>query len=101
MPSADKGGYVADGDGFVEDESGQWDVWGISIKYTDGPMALSLGHMAHDVDDGTARTATMFSASYTLAPGVVWRNSIFPVEDNTARMDQEGTGFVTRITLNF
>ena len=81
----------------------QWDVWGASVKYTDGPMALSLGHMAHDTDASTERTATMFSASYTLAPGVAWRSSAFAVEDDTdaSAAKNEGTSFVTGITLNF
>ena len=36
----------------VEDRSKNFDVWGVSVSYTDGPMALSLGHMVHEEDDG-------------------------------------------------
>ena len=95
----------------VEDKSKNADVWGVSVTYTDGPMALSLGHMTHETDAGTERNATMFSAAYTLAPGVAWKTSVFAVEDNTGtddkttamddESDAEGTAFVTGITLNF
>ncbi len=90
----------------VEDKSKNFDVWGVSVSYTDGPVALSLGHMVHEEDEGGEREATMLSASYTLAPGVAWRSSIFTAEDTTSHKDvtggvNEGTGFVTGITLNF
>ena len=94
------------GSKIVEDKSKNYDVWGVSVSYTDGPMALSLGHMAHEDDAGGERTATMFSASYTLAPGVAWKSSVFGVEDTTGHKNvtggkNEGTGFVTGITLGF
>ncbi len=90
----------------VEDKSKSFDAWGVSVTYSDGPMAISLGHMAHEADDGGERTATMVSASYNLAPGVAWKSSIFGVEDTTGHKDvtggiNEGTGFVTGITLGF
>ena len=95
----------------VEDMSKNHDVWGVSVTYTDGPMAVSLGHMTHETGAGTEREATMLSAAYTLAPGVAWRTSVFTVEDNTGKddattaaddeSDAEGTGFVTGITINF
>ncbi len=92
--------YVAEQ--VVKDGAGEWDVWGVSVRYTDGPMALSLGHMVHETEAGGERTATMLSASYTLAPGVAWRSSAFAVEDDTgAGAANEGTAFVTGITLNF
>ena len=91
----------------VEDKEKSFDVWGVSVTYTDGPMALSLGHMVHETDAGTERTATMFSAAYTLAPGVTWKSSIFGVEDNTADLNDdkmedtvEGTGFVTGLRID-
>ena len=90
----------------VKDKSKSFDAWGASVTYTDGPMALSLAHMVHEADNGGERTATMFSASYNLAPGVDWRSSVFTVEDTTGHADvtggmNEGTGFVTGITLSF
>jgi len=90
----------------VEDKSKNADIWGVSVSYTDGPMSVSLGHMQHEDDAGGERTATMLSASYTLAPGVAWRSSIFGVEDTTSHKNvtngkNEGTGFVTGITLGF
>ncbi len=84
------------GTGMTKDE---WSVVGASISYADGPMSVSLGHMLHDVEDGTERNATMLSASYSLAPGVAWKSSVFGVED-TAN-ETEGTAFVTGITLGF
>ena len=89
---------------FAEDESGQWDVWGVNATYTDGPMAFSLGHMVHETEADIERTATMFSASYTLGPGVAWKSSVFAVEDDTDSkkdMPQEGAAFVTGIALSF
>ena len=90
----------------VEAASMNYDVWGVSVTYTDGPMAVSLGHMTHEEDAGGERTATMLSTSYTLAPGVSWRTSIFGVEDDTSEATgtdgmNEGTGFVTGIKLAF
>ena len=85
----------------VEDEAGEWNVWGVSVTYTEGPMSVSLGHMQHETDAGTERTSTMLSGSYSLAPGVAWKSSVFQVEDNTGGDDNEGTAFVTGITLNF
>ena len=84
----------------VTDKSKNYAVWGASITYTEGAMALSLGHMMHENDDGGERTATMLSASYTMAPGVAWKTSVFGVEDTTEK-GGEGTGFVTGIALSF
>ena len=90
----------------VEDTTKNYDVWGASISYTDGPMSVSLGHMTHEEEAGGERTATMFSAGYALAPGVSWRTSIFTVEDDTSHKNvtgdmNEGTGFVTGIKIGF
>jgi len=96
----------------VEDKSKNFDAWGVSVTYTDGPMAVSLGHMAHEEDAGGERTSTMLSASYSLAPGIAWKSSIFTVDDDTSSvtmkdgkasgdMENEGTGFVTGIALSF
>lgn len=85
--------------------SKDYDVWGASVSYSDGPMAVSLGRMADEADDGGECKATMVSASYTLAPGVAWKSSIFAVEDTTVGEEdgfmREGTGFVTGIALSF
>ena len=90
----------------VEDKTKNYDVWGVSVTYTDGPMAVSLGHMTHEEDAGGERVATMLSTSYALAPGVSWRTSVFGVEDDTSHKNvtgdkNEGTGFVTGIKLAF
>ena len=90
----------------AKDGSADFDVWGVSVLYSDGPMAVSLAHMTHSADDGGERAATMLSGSYNLAPGVDWKTSVFAVEDTTsveAVTDglNEGTAFVTGITLSF
>ena len=94
----------------VKDGKSEWDTWGVSVTYADGPMAVSLGHMNLETGAGGERTGTMFSARYSLAPGIDWRTSVFQVEDSThwnlggreARQDvNEGTGFVTGIRLGF
>ena len=90
----------------VKDGSADFDVWGVSVLYSDGPMAVSLAHMTHSDDAGGERTATMLSGSYNLAPGVSWRTSVFGVEDTTSHKNvtggmNEGTAFVTGIKLSF
>ena len=90
----------------VKDGSKDFDVWGVSVTYTDGPMAVSVGHMVHQDDAGGERTASMFSGSYDLAPGIAWKASVFGVEDTTSHKNvtgglNEGTGFVTGIALSF
>lgn len=94
----------------VKNGAAAWDTWGVSVTYTDGPMALSLSHMNLEDDAGGDRTGTMLSARYALAPGVDWRTSIFTVEDSTAQnlggrearqATNEGTAFVTGIRIGF
>ena len=86
----------------VEDDSKSWDTYGTGVKYTDGPMAFSLSHLATEWDDGGEQAATMLSASYTLAPGVASKTSVFMAERDWANgRSVEGTGFVTGITIGF
>lgn len=86
----------------VADESKNWDTWGTGVKYTDGPMAVSLSHLATEWDDGGEQAATMLSMSYTLAPGVASKTSVFVAERDEANgRSIEGTGFVTGIALSF
>ncbi len=94
----------------VKNGAAEWDTWGVSVTYADGPMALSLSHMNLEDGAGGERTGTMLSARYALAPGVDWRTSVFTVEDSTgqnlganeARQDvNEGTAFVTGIRIGF
>ncbi len=94
----------------VKDGNSEWDTWGVSVVYTDGPMAVSLSHMSLETGAGGERTGTMLSARYALAPGVDWRTSVFTVEDSTgqnlganeARQPvNEGTAFVTGIRIGF
>ena len=93
----------------VEKKSDKWNVWGASVTYSDGPMAVSLGHMAHETDAGTEREATMLSVKYALAPGVDLRTSIMAVEDDTGMhynkdgmmRAAEGTAFVTGLKIGF
>ena len=92
--------------GVMKAASKDYDVLGVSVSYSDGPMSVSLGYMTHEEDAGGEREATMVSASYTMAPGVAWKSSIFSVEDTTSSVKtdsgmSEGTGFVTGIALSF
>ena len=93
----------------VNKKSDEWDVWGASVTYSDGPMAVSLGHMVHETGAGTEREATMLSVKYSLAPGVDLRTSIMAVEDDTAKhynkdgmmRAAEGTAIVTGLKIGF
>ena len=81
----------------VEDSSKDYDVVSVGTTYTDGPMAASLSYMVVDYGDGGEAEATMLSFSYTLAPGVASKTSIFGAEQGAA----QGTAFVTGITIGF
>ena len=81
----------------VEDPSHDYDVASVGVMYSDGPVAVSLAYMGVDRDNGDDTEATMLSMSYTLAPGVASRTSIFAADQG----DAEGTAFVTGITLSF
>ena len=59
-------------------------------------------HSMVDADDGDEQSGTMLSGSYTLAPGVDSKTSLFAAErDNADGSSVEGTGFVTGIVLSF
>ena len=100
------------------------DAVAAGAMYTDGPMAVSLSHTATEADDGDEQSGTLLSMSYSLAPGVAWRSSLFAAErdrGSTAMKDVpsmagdmnrgtkvsiagtsvEGNGFVTGITVGF
>ena len=81
----------------AKDTSQDYDLTSAGVKYSDGPMAVSLTHMMGEADDGTEADVTMFSLAYTLAPGVSSKTSIISGEQGTA----EGTAFVTGITVSF
>ena len=83
----------------MEDKSQDFDVMSVGAMYTDGPLSVSIGHIRTEFDDGEDASASMLSASYTLAPGVAWKSSVFTGEDSAT--DSDGTGFVTGIKLNF
>ena len=54
-------------------------------------------------DDGSEASATMLSLSYTLAPGIASKTSLFAAEQTNGdgSVAGEGTAFVTGITLGF
>ena len=85
----------------VKDGSKDWDTWGAGVKYTDGPMAVSLSHLATEWDNGDEQEASMLSVSYTLAPGVASKSSIFMGERTMGKRKIDGTGFVTGIVIGF
>ena len=81
----------------VEGPSQDYEVSSVGVMYSDGPVAVSLAYMGVDRDNGDDTEATMLSMSYTLAPGVASRTSIFAADQG----DAEGTAFVTGITISF
>ncbi len=87
----------------VKDTSMDNEVVAVGVMYSDGPMAVSLSHTMVDADDGTSQSGTLLSSSYTLAPGIAWKNSLFAAEKSsgTDKSSVEGSGFVTGITLSF
>ena len=89
--------YAENDDGMMEDGAGDNSVASAGVKYTDGPMAVSLSHMAVEFAGGDEAAATMLSLSYSLAPGIASKTSIFGAEQGTT----EGTAFVTGITIGF
>ena len=95
----DDGGFVASGNGFTEDGSGQHDTVAAGLSYTDGPMSVSIDYMNRDAENGDERTGTMVSMGYKLAPGVSWKTSLFGVDDTGS--GAEGTAFVTGIDMDF
>ena len=95
----DGGMYDAKG---MKKTSGDWDTVGAGVMYSDGPMAVSLAHMATEWGDGGEQSATMLSLSYTLAPGVSSNTSIYGAErSNADKSSVEGTAFVTGIKIGF
>lgn len=85
-----------DGDG-DDTDNGDYNLTSAGMKYSDGPMAVSLTHMMGDADNGDEANATMVSMSYKLAPGVSSKTSIIAGEQGT----REGTAFVTGIAVGF
>ena len=87
----------------VKDTSMDNEVVAVGVMYSDGPMAVSLSHTMVDADDGTSQSGTLLSGSYTLAPGIAWKSSLFAAEKSsgTDKSSVEGSGFVTGITLSF
>ena len=85
-----------DGDG-DDTDTGDYNLTSAGMKYSDGPMAVSLHHMMGDADNGIEASATMLSMAYTLAPGVASKTSVIAGEQGTV----EGTAFVTGIAIGF
>ncbi len=108
--------YAVSDDGMKAETGADTDVVAAGAMYTDGPMSISLSHTNAEADDGDEQWGTLLSASYTLAPGVAWRSSLFAAERDrgtTAKVGDkldgdpipgtnvEGNGFVTGITIGF
>lgn len=89
--------YADEDDGMDADTKSDIETVSVGAKYSDGPMAVSIGFAQVDRGDGTETSAAMLSASYNLAPGVDWRSSLFTAEEG----DVEGTAFVTGFKLGF
>ncbi len=105
--------YANGDDGMKADSKHDVEVFGVGAMYSDGPMAISLAHMMAEADEGTEQFATQLSGSYTLAPGVAWKSTLFMAEkdrgtdyeDNKkgdiSGTSVEGAGFVTGIVIGF
>ncbi len=95
------GGYYKqhadDASVMVKDGSRDYEVVSVGANYTEGPMAVSLSHMMAEDDNDVEANASMFSFSYTLAPGIASRSTLMMGENG----DAEGTALVTGITLSF
>ncbi len=87
----------------VKDGSKDYEVVSVGAMYSDGPIAISLSYMMAEDDAGGDASTAMLSSSYTLAPGIDWKTSIFAGEQNsgTDKTSADGTAFVTGIKLNF
>ena len=85
-----------DGDG-DDTDTGDYNLTSAGMKYSDGPMAVSLTHMMGDADNGEEANATMLSMAYKLAPGVSSKTSLIVGEQDTV----EGTALVTGVTVGF
>ena len=89
----------------VEDNSGDAEIMAAGAMYSEGPMAISLGFIGTEYGDGTDQALVELGAGYTLAPGTVWKSSLFMAEKNGKDDDgaytTEGTGFVTGIAISF
>ncbi len=81
----------------AKDTSQDYDLMSVGMKYSEGPLAVSLTHMMGEADDGTEGDVTMLSVAYKLAPGVASKTSIISGEQGT----KEGTAFVTGIAIGF
>ena len=81
----------------VKDTSQDYDLASAGVKYSDGPMAVSLTYMMGEADNGEEGDVTMLSMAYKLAPGISSKTSIISGEQGTA----DGTAFVTGITVGF
>ena len=95
----DGGMYMANG---KKNGARDWETVSAGVMYSDGPMAVSLSHMATEWDSGTDQNATMLSMSYSLAPGVASKTSIFAADrSNSDKSSVEGTAFVTGFVIGF
>ena len=88
---------------YVKDGSKDHEVYSVGAMYSDGPMAVSVGYMASEADNGAEASGAMLSANYTLAPGVESKTSLFAGEydKGDGYVGTEGTGFVTGIKISF
>ncbi len=98
--------HARDANVMVEDNSGDAETMAAGAMYSDGPMAISLGFIGTEYGDGKDQALVELGGSYTLAPGVAWRSSLFMAEINgpagtDGENSTEGTGFVTGIKINF
>ena len=89
--------YSEDDDGAAADTAKDMETVTVGAKFSDGPIAYSIGYAMVDRGDKSEMTSAMLSMAYTLAPGVSAKASFFQAEDG----DMEGSGFVGGVSVGF
>ena len=89
--------YADEDDGMDANTASDIETVSVGAKYSEGPMAFSIGYAMVDRGDGGETTAAMFSASYAVAPGVSWRTSLMQAEEG----DVDGAALVSGVKIGF
>ena len=90
--------YAEHNDGNGDDtDNSDYNLTSVGMKYSDGPMALSVTQMMGEAEDGEEGSVTMISMAYKLAPGISSKTSIIAGDQGAV----EGSALVTGIAIGF